>query len=88
MTRGFEKTQDYCGGWLCFYISLCFIGMVTALISDLAVGELGKLQPCGWEWGETSRMTVWWGVDSKGFGREGCNDGVITVSTSDQSKRY
>lgn len=27
---------DYCGGWLCFYISLCFIGMVTALISDLA----------------------------------------------------
>jgi len=27
---------DYCGGWLCFYISLGFIGMVTALISDLA----------------------------------------------------
>jgi len=27
---------DYCGGWLCFFISLVFIGMVTALVSDLA----------------------------------------------------
>ncbi|CAE7501661.1 Slc8a3 [Symbiodinium sp. CCMP2592] len=27
---------DYCGGWLCFYFSLMFIGLVTALISDLA----------------------------------------------------
>ncbi|CAE7533788.1 Slc8a3 [Symbiodinium natans] len=27
---------DYCGGWLCFFVSLMFIGLVTALISDLA----------------------------------------------------
>lgn len=27
---------DYCGGWLCFCVSLLMIGMVTALIADLA----------------------------------------------------
>ncbi|CAL1152714.1 unnamed protein product [Cladocopium goreaui] len=27
---------EYCGGWPCFYISLAFIGVVTAFISDLA----------------------------------------------------
>ena len=36
--------KDYCGGWLCFYFSLMFIGLVTALISDLAVGDQDALQ--------------------------------------------
>jgi solute carrier family 8 (sodium/calcium exchanger) len=31
---------DYCNGWLCFYIALAFIGIVTMLIGDLA-GLLG-----------------------------------------------
>mmetsp|Transcript_26599 Transcript_26599/g.61110 ORF Transcript_26599/g.61110 Transcript_26599/m.61110 type:complete len:887 (+) Transcript_26599:194-2854(+) len=27
---------DYCGGWLCFVISLIFIALVTAVVSDMA----------------------------------------------------
>jgi hypothetical protein len=27
---------DYCGGWACFFIALGVIGLVTALIGDLA----------------------------------------------------
>jgi len=27
---------SYCGGWVCFYVSLAFIGVVTVFISDLA----------------------------------------------------
>jgi len=28
--------ETYCGGWLCFFIALAFIGFVTAIIKDLA----------------------------------------------------
>jgi len=32
----FVPPPSYCGGWLCFFCALFFIGAVTALISDLA----------------------------------------------------
>merc|ERR1719443_1531963 len=31
---------DYCGGWLCFCVALVFIGVLTAVIGDLA-GSFG-----------------------------------------------
>eukprot|EP00930_Biecheleria_cincta_P071673 TRINITY_DN5913_c0_g1_i1.p1 TRINITY_DN5913_c0_g1~~TRINITY_DN5913_c0_g1_i1.p1 ORF type:complete len:830 (+),score=146.98 TRINITY_DN5913_c0_g1_i1:133-2622(+) len=32
----FIPPTDYCGGWLCFWVALCMIGALTALIGDLA----------------------------------------------------
>lgn len=40
----FIPPTSYCGGWLCFCISLFFIGVVSALIGDLA-GIFGCLLP-------------------------------------------
>jgi solute carrier family 8 (sodium/calcium exchanger) len=32
----FVPPVDYCGGWLCFFASLLMIGVVTALVGDMA----------------------------------------------------
>jgi solute carrier family 8 (sodium/calcium exchanger) len=32
----FVPPTDFCGGWLCFFVSLGMIGLVTALVGDLA----------------------------------------------------
>eukprot|EP00931_Biecheleriopsis_adriatica_P051601 TRINITY_DN2994_c0_g2_i1.p1 TRINITY_DN2994_c0_g2~~TRINITY_DN2994_c0_g2_i1.p1 ORF type:complete len:839 (+),score=157.62 TRINITY_DN2994_c0_g2_i1:75-2591(+) len=32
----FIPPTDYCGGWLCFFVSLTMIGIVTAFIGDIA----------------------------------------------------
>eukprot|EP00928_Gymnodinium_smaydae_P008343 TRINITY_DN13037_c0_g3_i1.p1 TRINITY_DN13037_c0_g3~~TRINITY_DN13037_c0_g3_i1.p1 ORF type:complete len:830 (-),score=195.01 TRINITY_DN13037_c0_g3_i1:191-2680(-) len=32
----FVPPVDYCGGWACFAMSLCFIGAITAIVGDMA----------------------------------------------------
>mmetsp|Transcript_30802 Transcript_30802/g.71972 ORF Transcript_30802/g.71972 Transcript_30802/m.71972 type:complete len:881 (-) Transcript_30802:266-2908(-) len=43
----FIPPVDYCGGWVCFVISLLFIGLVTAVVSDMAtlLGCTLQLEP-------------------------------------------
>ena len=36
------STQEYCGGWPCFYISLAFIGVVTVTLARV-VGRDGRM---------------------------------------------
>lgn len=32
----FVPPTHYCGGWLAFFVALVFVGIMTALVGDLA----------------------------------------------------